>query len=92
MFGEFGEVVGVVAKRRVALRGQAFVLFRDVEQARTALEALQGQRLYGKSMVIRYARYKSDVVSKADGTFEIERRRREQDQSTDRHKWLIRCS
>jgi RNA recognition motif-containing protein len=81
IFGEYGEVISVVAKRRVALRGQAFVLFQNVEQARAALEVLQGERLYGKSMVIKYAKYKSDVISKADGTFEIERRRREQDRS-----------
>lgn len=81
-FAPFGELVDVVAKRRLALRGQAFVQYKEVEAARTALEALQGERLYGKSMVIKYAKYKSDLVSKADGTYEIERRRREQDRST----------
>ncbi|PJF18061.1 hypothetical protein PSACC_02133 [Paramicrosporidium saccamoebae] len=80
-FGVFGEILDVVAKRRVALRGQAFVLFRDMEAARQAIETLQGDRLYGKSMVIKYAKYKSDVISKADGTYEIERRRREQDRT-----------
>lgn len=81
-FSTFGEVINVVAKKRLALRGQAFILFGDMESARRALESLQGERLYGKSMVIKYAKYKSDFISKADGTFEIEKRRREQDKST----------
>lgn len=79
LFREFGEVIEVSAKRRLALRGQAFVVFRSVEDARSALAGLQGCRLYGKSMVIRFAKYKSDVISKSDGTYDIERRRREQD-------------
>lgn len=79
LFSPYGDVADVVAKRRLALRGQAFILFRDVDSARKALEGLQGERLYGKSMVIKYARYKSDLVSKVDGTYEIEKRRREQD-------------
>ena len=79
LFLEYGDVVLVIAKRRLALRGQAFVAFKDVESARKALEAVQGNRIYGKSMVIKYAKYKSDFISKADGTYEIERRRREQD-------------
>lgn len=79
IFSEHGPVIEVIAKRRLALRGQAFVIFQSQESARKALECLQGERIYGKSMVIRYARYKSDVISKTDGTYEIEKRRREQD-------------
>lgn len=81
IFSEFGEVLGVIAKRRLALRGQAFVLFKEAEAARKALEIMQGVRLYGKTVIVRFAKYKSDVISKADGTYEIERRRREQDKS-----------
>lgn len=89
IFGEFGPVVDVVIKRRVALRGQAFILFHDTDTARKALESMQGERLYGKSMIIKYAKYKSDFISKADGTYEIERRRREQDKSTSRTTNII---
>lgn len=81
IFSEFGEVLEVVAKRRLVLRGQAFIIFKEVEAARRALEIMQGVRLYGKTVIARFARYKSDMISKADGTYEIERRRREQDKS-----------
>lgn len=78
-FEPFGEIIEVVAKRRMTLQGQAFIVFREMVSARNAIEKLQGDRLYGKSMVIKYAKYKSDVISKADGTYEIEKRRRDQD-------------
>lgn len=91
-FSEFGEVLKVIAKGRLALRGQAFIVFKEVEAARRALEAMQGVRLYGKTVIVRFARYKSDVISKADGTYEIEQRRREQDKSIPRETldpWLL---
>lgn len=81
IFSEYGQVLDVVAKRRLALRGQAFILFSDVSTANRALIALQGERIYGNSMNIRFARYKSDWLSNQDGTFEIERKRREQDRA-----------
>lgn len=79
IFGEHGQVMDIIAKGRMALRGQAFILFHDVETATRALGSLQGGRIYGRSMNIRFARYKSDWLSQQDGTFEIERNRREQD-------------
>lgn len=81
-FSSFGELHSVIVKKRLAMRGQAFIIFKDVNDSRKALATLQGQRLYGKSMNIRYSKYKSDVISKTDGTYEIERRRRQQDLST----------
>jgi len=77
----FGQVLEVRAHKRLALRGQAFVVFSEVEQARVALISLQGFKAWGKSMIVRFSRYKSDAISKTDGTYEIERRRRQQDQS-----------
>lgn len=79
LFSEYGPLLDVVAKGRLALQGQAFIVFGDQDAARRALEAMQGVRIYGKTLVVRYAKYKSDAISKADGTYEIERRRREQD-------------
>lgn len=72
-----GRIVGIVAKRRLALRGQAWVQFESAEQARGAIAFLQGRRLYGKSVVVRFARYRSDAVAKAEGTFEADKHHRE---------------
>jgi hypothetical protein len=40
-----------------------------------SLESQQGRPLYGKPLVIRYAKFKSDSISKQEGTFEEEHRK-----------------
>ena len=77
MFSKYGRILDIIIKRRVALRGQAWIVFEKKEQAMKALHSLQGKFLYEKPIVIRYAKWKSDVISKADGTFEQEKAKRE---------------
>lgn len=74
-FEDYGKVLQIVAKKNIRMRGQAFLLFDTVENARKALESQQGRPLYGKPMVIRFAKFRSDAVTKADGTYEAEHRR-----------------
>lgn len=50
-------------------RGQAWIVFEKSTAATKALESLQGFPLYNKPMRIAYARSKSDVIAKKDGTF-----------------------
>ncbi len=68
-FSQFGRILDVVVMSKFRLRGQAWVVFENVPAATLALQQLQGFPLYGKPMRIQYAREKSDVVSKSDGTF-----------------------
>merc|ERR1719486_978360 len=50
-------------------RGQAWIIFKEMSSATNALKSLQGFPFYNKPMRITYARSKSDVVAKADGTY-----------------------
>lgn len=75
IFEDYGCIQQIVAKRNLRLRGQAFIVFDSVDAAKRALESQQGRPLYGKPMVIRFAKFKSDIVSRADGTFDDEHRR-----------------
>merc|ERR1719473_1066507 len=50
-------------------RGQAWIIFKELSSATNALKSLQGFPFYNKPMRIAYARSKSDVVAKADGTY-----------------------
>lgn len=84
-FGEFGDILQIVAKRSLKLRGQAFITFRAAESAKRAMDTLQGHPLFGKELVIRFAKYKSDIVSRADGTFAEEHAKIEKE----RHDRLI---
>ena len=50
-------------------KGQAWVVFSSPQEARECMDALQNFPLYGKPLRISLAKSKSDVVSKADGSF-----------------------
>jgi RNA recognition motif-containing protein len=51
----------VIVKRRLALRGQAWLAFASTEDSKRALPLLQGTRLLGKSMRVRFARFPTSI-------------------------------
>merc|ERR1712098_861821 len=70
IFSAFGEIQDLVCMKSLRRRGQAWVVFKELPSSGAALKALQGFPFYNKPIRIAYAKTKSDVVSKADGTFE----------------------
>lgn len=44
-------MLDIVAQKSLKLRGQAFIVFRDISSATTALKALQNFGFYDKAMV-----------------------------------------
>ncbi|KAI3433493.1 hypothetical protein D9Q98_003305 [Chlorella vulgaris] len=70
MFGQFGNILDVVSRRTYRLRGQAWVVFERAEEAKKALDCMQGFPLMGKPLRIALAKTKSDAVAKLDGTFQ----------------------
>lgn len=69
LFSKFGKVLDVHAKKTLKKRGQAFIIFEQLECAIKALAELQGYTFHNKPILIQYALSKSDIVSKKDGTF-----------------------
>jgi len=74
--------------KTLRMRGQAFVVFKDIASASNAIRAMQQFPFYDKPMKIQYAKAKSDVVAKLDGTFKprekkkkVEKRKAESDQA-----------
>jgi RNA recognition motif-containing protein len=51
------------------MRGQAHVVFRDIQTATQAMRALQGFELFGMEMQIQYAKTKSDIIRKLRNEF-----------------------
>lgn len=51
------------------MRGQAHIVYRDIQAATQAMRALQGFEFMGMEMQIQYAKTKSDTIAKLDGTF-----------------------
>ena len=62
LFGSYGKVIDVVATRADGMRGQAFVVFRDLQSATAALRGLDGFEFYDKPLSIDYARTKSHAT------------------------------
>jgi U2 small nuclear ribonucleoprotein B'' len=54
MFSQFGTVLDVVAMKTLKMRGQAFVVFRDIASATSAIRAMQNFPLYDKPMVLYF--------------------------------------
>lgn len=51
LFSTYGTVLDVVAMKTVKMRGQAHIVFKDVQASTQALRALQGFEFFGKQMV-----------------------------------------
>ena len=51
LFSTYGPVLDVVALKTKKMRGQAHIVFRDVQTSTQAMRALQGFDFFGKEMV-----------------------------------------
>ena len=69
IFSPFGTILDIVAMNNYRLRGQAWVVFAQTEQATLALSKMQGFPFFDMPMRISYAKAKSDAVRKLEGTF-----------------------
>lgn len=71
LFSTYGPVLDVVCMKTAKMRGQAHIVFRDLQAATQAMRSLEGFVFLGQALRIQYAKGKSDVVSKLDGTYNI---------------------
>ncbi|KAI8920287.1 U2 small nuclear ribonucleoprotein B''-like protein [Powellomyces hirtus] len=69
LFSQHGQVIDVVALKSMKMRGQAFVVFREIASATSAMRSLQGFPLYSKSLSITYAKSKSNAVKIREGAY-----------------------
>ncbi|XP_039001156.1 U1 small nuclear ribonucleoprotein A-like [Hibiscus syriacus] len=87
VFSQFGKILDVLAFKTLKHKGQAWVIFEDVSSATNALRRMQGFPFYDKEMRIQYAKTKSDVIAKADGTFvPREKRKRHEEKGGKKRK------
>jgi len=70
-FSQFGPILDIVALKTYKMRGQAFIVFRDISSATTAVRQMSEFPFYDKPMKLTYAKTKSDASAKLDGTFEL---------------------
>mmetsp|Transcript_43591 Transcript_43591/g.111436 ORF Transcript_43591/g.111436 Transcript_43591/m.111436 type:complete len:230 (+) Transcript_43591:324-1013(+) len=89
LFSQYGKVLDVVAMKTYRLRGQCWVVFEDVGAATSAMRALQGFPFYDKPMRIAFAKTKSDVVAKLDGSFKEKDKKAQQEHNKEAREALI---
>ncbi|KAF4366647.1 hypothetical protein CsatB_005378 [Cannabis sativa] len=86
VFSQFGKILDVLAFKTLKHKGQAWVVFEDVSSATNALRQMQGFPFYDKHMRIQYAKTKSDVIAKADGTFVPREKRKRHEEKGKKRK------
>nr|6F4G_B Chain B, U1 small nuclear ribonucleoprotein A [Drosophila melanogaster]6F4G_E Chain E, U1 small nuclear ribonucleoprotein A [Drosophila melanogaster]6F4H_A Chain A, U1 small nuclear ribonucleoprotein A [Drosophila melanogaster]6F4H_C Chain C, U1 small nuclear ribonucleoprotein A [Drosophila melanogaster]6F4H_E Chain E, U1 small nuclear ribonucleoprotein A [Drosophila melanogaster]6F4I_A Chain A, U1 small nuclear ribonucleoprotein A [Drosophila melanogaster]6F4I_B Chain B, U1 small nuclear len=67
IFSQFGQILDIVALKTLKMRGQAFVIFKEIGSASNALRTMQGFPFYDKPMQIAYSKSDSDIVAKIKG-------------------------
>ena len=91
LFSNIGvDVLEVHAKKNIRMRGQAFVVCGNEEQAEAAIKQLRGNIFYGKHLRLSYARKTSDVIAKMRGAFDdgVKAKRMEEQKKSLRNKEL----
>ncbi|SBT33836.1 U2 small nuclear ribonucleoprotein B'', putative [Plasmodium ovale wallikeri] len=68
-FCPYGNILDVVLKKSNKLRGQAFVVFSNIASSTLAYKNLKGKIFLNKIININYAKTKSRIVEKLDGTY-----------------------
>ncbi|KAJ8298565.1 hypothetical protein KUTeg_022625 [Tegillarca granosa] len=80
IFSQFGQILDIVAIKTLKMRGQAFVIFKDINSATNALRSMQGFPFYDKPMRIQYSKKDSDIIAKMKGTFVERPKRKKEDE------------
>ena len=63
------DVLEVHAKKNITMRGQAFIVCGDEDQATSAIAQLRNNVFFGKPLRLSYASAISDVIAKTRGQF-----------------------
>ncbi len=51
LFSTYGPILDIVAQRTMKMRGQAHIVYRDIQTASMAMRELQGFDFYGDEIV-----------------------------------------
>ncbi|GAW80415.1 U2 small nuclear ribonucleoprotein B'' [Plasmodium gonderi] len=68
-FSPYGNVVDIVLKKSNKSRGQAFVIFSNLASSTLAYKNLKGKLFLNKYININYAKTKSRIIEKFEGTY-----------------------
>mmetsp|Transcript_16851 Transcript_16851/g.19491 ORF Transcript_16851/g.19491 Transcript_16851/m.19491 type:complete len:88 (+) Transcript_16851:3-266(+) len=70
LFSLYGDILEITVKRNVKMKGQAFVVFSNIDSASKAMHDLQGYTFFDKKLNIQFSRNVSDIGLKSRGEFD----------------------
>lgn len=62
IFSQFGQILDILVSRTLKMKGQAFVIFKEINSASSALRSMQGFPFYDKPMVWSVTLNITDIV------------------------------
>jgi U2 small nuclear ribonucleoprotein B'' len=74
-FSRYGDIHEIVASGAAGKRGFAFIVFSEITMATAAMRALNTKPFLDRPLMIAYAKGKSDVVSRLQGTWKPRERK-----------------
>eukprot|EP00485_Elphidium_margaritaceum_P016808 CAMPEP_0202722864 /NCGR_PEP_ID=MMETSP1385-20130828/161158_1 /ASSEMBLY_ACC=CAM_ASM_000861 /TAXON_ID=933848 /ORGANISM="Elphidium margaritaceum" /LENGTH=210 /DNA_ID=CAMNT_0049387747 /DNA_START=44 /DNA_END=676 /DNA_ORIENTATION=- len=66
-FSQFGEILDLVALKTPKMRGQAFIVFKDVRTATKAVDGANNRNFFGQCMDVSFAKTKSKKLLEFQG-------------------------
>lgn len=66
LFSPHGQILSIVASKTAKMRGQAFIVFKDLSSAVVAMRSLQGYPFLEKPLRIQFARTKSTAAKEME--------------------------
>lgn len=69
LFEVYGEILDIKMKKSLPCRGQAFIVYKNLESSEKAKRTMSGAILYGKKIDIDFAKSKSDSLIKYQGAY-----------------------
>ena len=67
LFSQFGDVLDINVRKSKKMRGQAFIVYKDISEATRAKVSLNNFLFLGSRINVDYAKTKSDIIVKIKG-------------------------
>ena len=67
LFSQFGDVLEINVRKSKKMRGQAFIVYKDINEATRAKVSLNNFLFLGSRISVDYAKTKSDIIVKIKG-------------------------
>lgn len=76
LYSKFGEVLDVVAQHNYRMKGQAFIVFKELSSAQKAVEETNGKPFLKRALAVQFSKNRSDKVAELEGKLSINRQER----------------